>query len=105
MSDIFINTESQITSESYDDGDYSELYDNGDDDYPSESYGRYSTELYNYNCPPGHYISIQAGGRGHSYGDSCGCDELNPQASIDFIVPLLILTVIILIFKKIKTVV
>ena len=26
----------------------------------------------------GNYVSINAGGRGHSYGDSCGCDEINP---------------------------
>ena len=26
----------------------------------------------------GHYVSINAGGRGHSYGDSCGCDGINP---------------------------
>ena len=29
---------------------------------------------YDNNCPPGHYISIQAGGNGHSVGDRCGCD-------------------------------
>lgn len=57
------------------------------------------------NCLPGHYISIQAVGNGHSVGDRCGCDDMNPSASIDFILPILILTAIILIFKKIKTVV
>lgn len=60
---------------------------------------------YNNNCPPGHYISIQAGGNGHSVGDNCGCEGLGPAASIDFILPILILTAIILIFKRIKTVV
>ena len=57
------------------------------------------------NCPPGHYISIQAGGNGHSVGDNCGCEGLGPEANIGFILPILILTAIILIFKKIKTVV
>ena len=40
---------------------------------------------YNNNCPPGHYISIQAGGNGHSVGDNCGCDDINPETNIDFI--------------------
>ena len=40
-----------------------------------------------YDCPPGHYISIQAGGNGHSVGDGCGCDGINPTATINFIVP------------------
>ena len=44
------------------------------------------------NCPPGHYISIQAGGNGHSVGDNCGCDDINPETNIDFIAPLLILS-------------
>ena len=26
----------------------------------------------------GHYISINAGGKGHSIGDGCGCDGINP---------------------------
>ena len=44
----------------------------------------------------GHFVSIKAGGKGHSYGDSCGCDDLNPQANIDFIAPLLMLSALTL---------
>ena len=71
MSDIFTDTEIENSSESYDD---------------------YFIESYNDNCPPGHYISIQVGGRGHGYGDSCGCDGINPETNIDFIAPLLMLS-------------
>ena len=59
---------------------------------------------YDNNCPPGHYISIQAGGNGHSVGDSCGCDGFNPETNINFIAPLLMLSafIIITIKQKIK---
>lgn len=50
----------------------------------------------------GHYVSINAGGKGHSYGDGCGCDGTNPETSIDFIAPLLFFTAIILIYRKLK---
>ena len=30
-------------------------------------------------CCHGHYVSIQTGGKGHSYWDSCGCDGINPE--------------------------
>lgn len=50
----------------------------------------------------GHYTSINAGGKGHRYGDSCGCDRINPQSNIDFIVPLLILSTIIIVKQKSK---
>ena len=53
------------------------------------------------NCH-GHYTSISAGGNGHSVGDGCGCDELNPTASIEFIIPFLLIIGILLIYKKIK---
>lgn len=75
MSDIFINTENQRPPKPYNDN----------------------------NCPPGHYVSIQAGGNGHSVGDSCGCDGINPETPINFIAPLLLLTAIILIYRKFKT--
>lgn len=48
----------------------------------------------------GHYVSINAGGKGHSYGDSCGCDGINPETNIDFIAPLLILSAFIIIIKR-----
>ena len=48
-------------------------------------------------------VSIAAGCKGHSYGDSCGCDGLNPETSIDFITPILLLTAITLIYRKFKT--
>lgn len=51
----------------------------------------------------GHYVSINAGGKGHYYGDSCGCDGLNLETPIDFIAPILILTAITLIYRKFKT--
>lgn len=37
------------------------------------------------NCPPGHFKAIQAGGRGHWVGDSCGCDFSpdGPSVTID----------------------
>ena len=50
----------------------------------------------------GHYVSINAGGKCHSYGDNCGCDGLNHETSIDFIAPLLMLSAFIIIVK-IKT--
>lgn len=51
----------------------------------------------------GHYVSINAGGKGHRVGDSCGCDGLNPETNIDFIAPILLLTAITLIYRKFKT--
>ena len=60
---------------------------------------------YNGNdCPPWHYVSIQAGGNGHSVGDGCGCDGINPETSIKFIIPFLLITVILLIYKKLNKV-
>lgn len=56
------------------------------------------------DCPPGHYVSIQAGGNGHSVGDGCGCEGINPETSIDFIIPFLLITVILLIYKKLNKV-
>ena len=53
------------------------------------------------NCN-GHFTSISAGGNGHSYGDGCGCDGMNPETSIEFIAPILLITGILLIYKKIK---
>ena len=50
----------------------------------------------------GHYVSINAGGKGHSYGDGCGCDGLNPTANIDFIAPLIMLSAFIIIILKQK---
>ena len=47
------------------------------------------------NCH-GHFTSISAGGNGHSVGDGCGCDELNPTASIEFITPFLLITGILI---------
>ena len=73
MSDIFINSEVQRPPKPYN----------------------------NNNCPPGHYVSIQAGGNGHSVEDNCGCDGLNPTANIDFIAPLLMLSAVLIInYKK-----
>ena len=61
MSDIFTDTEIQESPESYNYDDYSsESYD--DDNYSTESYDEG-------NCPPGHYISIAHGGKGHWDGD------------------------------------
>ena len=92
MSDIFSDTEIQESPESYNYDDYSsESYD--DDNYSTESYDEG-------NCPPGHYISIQAGGNGHSVGDNCGCEGLGPEANIGFIIPLLILSAFIIIVKS-----
>ena len=51
------------------------------------------------NCN-GHFTSIANGGKGHSYGDSCGCDGINPETNIDFIAPLLILSALIIIIRK-----
>lgn len=64
MSNIFTDAEIQESPESY-----------NDDDYSSESYN-------DGNCPPGHYISIAHGGKGHWDGDGC-CNESNPTANID----------------------
>ena len=72
MSDIFINSEIQRPPKPYN----------------------------NNNCPPGHYVSIQAGGTGHSVGDNCGCNGINPETNIDFIAPLLILSAFIIIVKQ-----
>ena len=68
MSDIFINTEIQKPPKPYN----------------------------NNKCPPGHYISIQAGGNGHSVGDNCNCDGINPETNIDFIVPYLFCLLLLL---------
>ena len=73
MSDIFINTETSRPPRP----------DHGD------------------NCH-GHFTSIAAGGNGHSVNDGCGCDGMNPETSIDFIVPLLLLSAFTLITKIIK---
>ncbi len=48
----------------------------------------------------GHYVSINAGGKWHSYEDSCGCDGINSETNIDFIVHLLILSAFIIIVKQ-----
>ena len=48
----------------------------------------------------GHYVSINAGGKGHSYGDRCGCDGINPETNIDFIATLLMLSALIIIIRK-----
>ena len=48
----------------------------------------------------GHYVSINEGGKGHSYGDGCGCDGMNPESNIDFIAPLLMLSALIIIIRK-----
>lgn len=50
----------------------------------------------------GHQVSIAAGGKGHSYGDSCGCDGLNPETPIDLITPILLITALTLIYRKFK---
>ena len=55
------------------------------------------------NCPPGHLISIAHGGNGHSDGD--GCCNYSPTASIEFILPFLLITAILMIAfstKKLK---
>lgn len=74
MSDIFINTETNKP--------------------PKPGHGN--------NCN-GHFTPIANGGNGHSIGDSCGCDSMNPETPINFIVPMLLLTAITLIYKKFKT--
>ena len=51
----------------------------------------------------GHYVSINAGGKGHSIGDGCGCDGINPETPIDFIAPMLLITALTLIYRKFKT--
>ena len=51
------------------------------------------------NCN-GHFTSIANGGKGHSIGDSCGCDGINPETNIDFIAPLLMLSAFIIIVKQ-----
>ena len=51
----------------------------------------------------GHYVSINAGGKGHSIGDGCGCDGINPETPIDFIAPMLLITELTLIYRKFKT--
>lgn len=75
MSDIFSDTEIQESTESYDEG----------------------------NCPPGHYISITHGGKGHWDGD--GCCNSSPTAPISFIIPFLLITAILIVVfstKKLK---
>lgn len=52
----------------------------------------------------GHNTSISVGGNGHSVGDGCGCEGINPETSIDFIIPFLLITVILLIYKKLNKV-
>ena len=47
-----------------------------------------------------HFTSIAVGGNGHSANDGCGCDEINPETSIDFIAPMLILSAFIIIGKQ-----
>ena len=94
MSNIFTDTEIQESPESY-----------NDDDYSSESYDdNYSTKSYDDgNCPPGHYISIAHGGKGHWDGDDC-CNS-SPTAPISFIIPFLLITAILMIAfstKKLK---
>ena len=101
MSDIFSDTEIQESPESYNDDDYSsESYDDDDDDDDDN----YSKESYNDgNCPPGHYISIAHGGKGHWDGD--GCCNSSPTASISFIIPFLMITAILMVVfstKKLK---
>lgn len=54
------------------------------------------------NCN-GHFTSIANGGNGHSIGDGCGCDGLNPTAKIDFIIPILLISAITIIYLKFKT--
>ena len=51
------------------------------------------------NCN-GHFTSISAGGNGHSVDDGCGCDGINPTATINSIVPILTITVVLLIIYK-----
>ena len=51
------------------------------------------------NCH-GHFTSIANGGKGHTIGDGCGCDGMNPETNIDFIAPLLILSAFIIIVKQ-----
>ena len=54
------------------------------------------------NCH-GHHTSINAGGNGHSVDDGCGCDGANPASTINFIVPILTITVaLLIIYKKLK---
>lgn len=95
MSDIFSDTEIQESPESYNYDDYSsESYDDDDDDnYSTESYGEG-------NCPPGHYISIAHGGKGHWDGD--GCCNSSPTAPISFIIPFLLITAIFMVVFSTK---
>lgn len=46
------------------------------------------------NCN-GHFTSIANGGNGHSIGDGCGCDGMNPESDISFIAPILLITAIL----------
>ena len=48
-------------------------------------------------------IYINAGGKGHSIGDGCGCDGINPETPIDFIAPMLLISALTLIYRKFKT--
>lgn len=60
-----------------------------------------------YNRPPahgnnchGHNTSIKAGGNGHWYGDSCGCDGgTAPAASIDMWLIGLVIVAVVMIIK------
>ena len=93
MSDIFTDTEIQESPESYDDNYFTESYD---DNYSSKSNDEG-------NCPPGHYISIAHGGKGHWDGD--GCCNSSPTAPISFIIPFLLITAILIVVfstKKLK---
>lgn len=51
-------------------------------------------------CPPGHFKSIAAGGKGHTPGDDCNCGDGEignvPTVSIDWLIYPLMLTVILL---------
>ena len=37
---------------------------------------------------------------GHSYNDGCGCDDLNPETSIDFILQQLAISAILLMLRS-----
>jgi hypothetical protein len=51
------------------------------------------------NCH-GHNTAIANGSYGHSYNDGCGCDDLNPETSIDFIMTLLAISAILLMLRS-----
>lgn len=91
MSDIYIYEEEEA-EEFEETGEIYEIY---------EEPAMFSRPGNGHNCN-GHFTSIAAGGRGHWDGDGCGCDGGNPQVSIELIIPFLLITGILLIFKKIK---